>query len=144
MLSGATAHQRQPFLIHSFRYFSNKRVKTLSFVMTMKPEAWKRHRSRLYTLVSSTFECKWRHFFFDRPPGQFHVHTFQKLSMEHTVLAENISHLPYPYHSGTISCFITVLQSENRKWNINYLFAATVQVLLRPTVHFVLGSTVLC
>ena len=50
-----------------------------------------------------------------------------KATTECSLHAENVSHLPYLYCSGTVCAnFVTIQRSQNRKRNVNFLLAFTV------------------
>ena len=59
----------------------------------VKPEAYQRHRSCLYVLVSSTFERKWCHFQFHWPPGSLCTKTSSRTINKHVKQYFSISSL---------------------------------------------------
>ena len=78
-LRKATGHQRQPFLMHSFRYFSNKKVEIAVFCHGYQTRSMVEVQKLPYMFVSLTYEVS---FWLDWLPGSFRVHTAWKNTNE--------------------------------------------------------------
>ena len=75
-LCGATACQRQPFLMHSFRYFSNKKVEIAIFCLDYQTRSMvESHKSPL-----QNDKC---HFWFYRPLGSLGTKASSKTINKH-------------------------------------------------------------